>query len=133
VGLGGLEFESLVFEEGLRFEALVSETPRIRGVVSEALGLRRSWALTWASSCWAHMRLIHGPTVTPNFLVWRTMKISVFCEEWIKLSKLTSIPGIRRLSRLASLACMRGLVGRERKTFEFRQVHLSGKIFEISY
>jgi hypothetical protein len=67
VGLEGLEFESLVFGEGLGFEALVSETPRIRGVVSEALGLRRSWASAWASNCWARMRLIHGPTVTPQF------------------------------------------------------------------
>jgi hypothetical protein len=35
--------------------------------VSEALGLRRSQASTWASNCWARMRLIHGPTVTPKF------------------------------------------------------------------
>jgi hypothetical protein len=62
VGLGGLEFESLVFKEGLGFEALVSEMPQIRGVVSRVLGLRRSWALAWASNCCAHMRLIYGPT-----------------------------------------------------------------------
>jgi hypothetical protein len=63
----GLEFESLVFKEGLGFEALVSEMPQIRGVVSRVLGLRRSWASAWASNCCAHMRLIHGPTVTPQF------------------------------------------------------------------
>jgi hypothetical protein len=108
MGLRGLKFESLVFREGLGFEALVSEISQIRGVVSEVLGLRRSWASAWASNCWAHVRLIHGPTVTPNFLVWKTMEISMCYGEWIKLSKLTLIPGIRRLSRLA---CMRGLVG----------------------
>jgi hypothetical protein len=67
VGLGGLEFESLVFRESLGFEALVSEMPQIRSVVAEVLGLRCSWASAWASNCWAHVRLIHGPTVTPKF------------------------------------------------------------------
>jgi hypothetical protein len=27
------------------------------------LGLRHSWASAWASNCWAHVRLIHGPTI----------------------------------------------------------------------
>jgi hypothetical protein len=36
----------------------------------------------------------------PNFLVWKTMEISMCYGEWIKLPKLTLIPGTRRLSRL---------------------------------
>jgi hypothetical protein len=67
MGLRGLEFESLVFREGLGFEALVSEMHQIRGVVSEVLGLRLSWVSVWVSNCWAHIKLIHGPTVTPQF------------------------------------------------------------------
>jgi hypothetical protein len=67
MGLRGLEFESLVFREGLGFEALVSEMHQIRGVVSEVLGIRRSWVSVWVSNCWAHIKLIYGPTVTPQF------------------------------------------------------------------
>jgi hypothetical protein len=63
MGLRGLEFESLVFKEGLGFEALVSEMHQIRGVVSEVLGLRRFWVSVWVSNCWAHIKLIHGPTI----------------------------------------------------------------------
>jgi hypothetical protein len=35
-----------------------------------------------------------------NFLVWKTMEISMCYGEWIKLPKLTLTPGTRRLSRL---------------------------------
>jgi hypothetical protein len=40
---------------------------KVRGVVSEVLGPRRSWATDRAYARWAYMRLIHGPTVTPQF------------------------------------------------------------------
>jgi hypothetical protein len=36
----------------------------------------------------------------PNFLVWKTMEISMCYGEWIKLKKLTLTPETRRLSRL---------------------------------
>jgi hypothetical protein len=50
LGLRGLKFESSVFREGLEFEALVSEMPQVRGVVSKVLGPRRSWASAWAGA-----------------------------------------------------------------------------------
>jgi hypothetical protein len=88
MGLRGLEFESLIFREGLGFEALVLEMHQIQGVVSEVLGLRRSWVSVWVSNCWAHIKLIYGPTEI----------YILFCSQTFHPNNLNSIYYVHRSS-----------------------------------
>jgi hypothetical protein len=90
------------------------------------LGQKRSWASNRVSACWASRRLIHDPTVTPQFPCLEDLwKFSCVMENGSNSQNM--------------LTRTRGLVGFPSSLFFFffffffffRRVHLGGKIFEF--